>query len=469
MLIRTKQMSVVSVFLVTFVWAFLTSGDRALAYVLSIPPQLSMEVLSESVPTAFAPTDFNVGDFRIEWIGEPIPGVTVRIEERSLEWVRVSELLVLPRARILFEMDRIEGGRITSAGFSQAVSVQGGHQGRAEIPVALISGDQNPIELRIRPFREGVRAPDTGVTKDIHGKLRVVFRPRSESKTARVYLDTSCSRYGLKTESLGFKADEWVYIGCRMVHTESIYRTSSLEVLVYWDNVGQSILVGGIETPSSSVSLWPLRLYADPGTILLRAGSHEMRLRYSIPRQLHHGAVSLGIGPYAFNFRDESHEVSNTTLMPTLYSSYFITESMRLVAFGAVTANAQLISDFGVYLSSEYIRTLDRRVAVNLMLGVHSIAFRTGGQYYFLLGAPQGAEVVVYDFLGRARNLTLGGFVYPSIQGKAYYNTWIRWGSGALFGEINYIAWEEKLDSEQYSSRSMGVTLGFPLGFLGFL
>ena len=47
---------------------------------------------------------------------------------------------------------------------------------------------------------------------------------------------------------------------------------------------------------------------------------------------------------------------------------------------------------------------------------------------------------------------------------KAYYNTWLRWGSPSFFGEVNYISWEENLEGRgRFYSQSVGVSLGFPL------
>ena len=443
-----------------------------LASTLSVPQQPAEEVLSESVPTAFAPADFGAEDYEVRWIGKPIYGVSAQLESRSLEWVRISEVLVIPRARLNLTADSIEKGTVSSAKFVQAFSIAetkrgaGGTRavvGRAQIPVALISGEQNPIQVTV--VRNGAVS---------QGALQIRFKPRTISKTPRVFLDPSCSRFDVSTLHSAFRQDEWAYIGCRLVQAHgAAYRTSSLEVFIFWDNVGQKIRVSGIETSPAVPSIWALRLRSEPGSVHLRAmppelPPHEIQLAYRIPKDLYYGSIGLGLGPYACTLRDGSNEVSNWTLMPTIYVSYFISDSMRLTAFDATTLNRQFISDLGLYLNSESIRTMDRRVAINLMLGVHSIGFRANGQYYYTVGVPQGLEMMVTDFLMPARNLHLGAFIYPSIQGKAYYNTWLRWGSSRLFGEVNYISWEENISETHFSSRSLGISVGFPVPFFRF-
>lgn len=446
-----KQTAVLSAALLAF------ATQSAQAYILSLPGDLAHEVLSESVPTAFSINEFGVEDFVIEWAGTPVNGVQFSLGAKSFEWVRVVEATVLPRAQLILTALDAEGGRLSNAGFSQPLKMDG-KSGRAEMPVALISGEKNPI--RITLLRDG---------REVQGELRVRFKPRPHiAKTnmggGRVYYDPSCSRFGLSATSKNPPTDDWVYIGCRLVYVEGArHRTSNLETYVYWDNVGQNIQIQGVDTPSTLTSFWPTRLRANAAPVTLKAGNHEIAIHYYAADPLHFGGLSMGVGPYSYRYAGPGEGIDTVTLMPTIYSSFFVTEAMRVVAFGAAAFGPQLMTDLGVYLNTEYVRVIDRRLIVNLMLGAHVIGFRSQGTYYVPVGAPQGAEVIVVDAFSRGKNLSLGGFVYPLINGRSYVNTWVRWGSGALFGEINYISWDEKIGEAQFSSRSVGVTVGFPL------
>ena len=149
--------------------------------------------------------------------------------------------------------------------------------------------------------------------------------------------------------------------------------------------------------------------------------------------------------------------------MLTLYGSYFITESLRLVSFGAMTLDSHLTTDLGVYINTEYLKFLDRRVVINLLLGAHAIGFSTLGQYYLRIGVPQGVEILFFDFLKKGYNLNTGFFIYPLISGVSYYNVWLRWGSGSLFGEFNYISWDQPVNDQAFHSDSAGISVGIPI------
>ena len=432
---------------------FCTLASRSvLATINTLSPSAVQDTLSESVPTAFAPADFNLGasDFAVEWVGAPISGVEARIGENTLQWVRVEEVLVLPRARLIVSAKDSQGGAIVSGGFAQGIAADG----TAEIPVALVSGDSNPISVTV--IRGG---------KEIRGEWRIRFKPKASSSGARVGIDASCSRYGVKARSSPVLSnDEWIYVGCRLsvMHAEG-HRTSSLEMYVYWDNIGKRLKVDGADALPLRPTIWTLRVRSRPGVVKLSDGDHEVSLEYAIPEDFHYLALGVGIGPYSYQFIAGDANVSTATPLLTVYGSYFIKEPLRIVAFDATAFNGQMVTDFGIYLNTEYARFLDNRVALNLMLGAHAIGYQAFGAYYLQVSAPQGIEMVFSDAFGRNRNLTLGGFIYPPINDVSYYNIWLRWGSPAIFGELNYILWNEQLGDQSIYSRSFGVSVGFPI------
>lgn len=435
----------------------------ARANMLTLPPSFAHDLLTETVPTAFAPNDFTSSDFTVEWSGAPIPGVEARIGENTLQWARVSEVIVLPRARLLLAAKDAEGGRVSHAGFSQAFVRDDADAGaasilRSEIVVALISGDRNPIELSV--MRGG---------KELRGALRIRFRPRG---AGGAYFDTSCSRLGVDARSVSQKADgewknEWMYVGCRQqVARGERHSTAALELYVFWDNVGQTIEVGGVPTAAASVSVWPLRLRSAPGTARLKAGAHEIELSYRIPEHLNMGYLGMGLGPYTYAFAGPTDDLTSVAPILTLYGSYFISETIRIVAFDATSVSRLGFTDLGLYLSTENFRVVDRRLSINLLLGGHVVAFEAAGKLRFKPGGPQGLEMIWYDAFSRGNNLSAGAFIYPSIGGKSYHNIWLRWGS-SVFAEFNFISWEEQLEelsgSQRVFSKSVGLTVGFPL------
>lgn len=433
------------------VLALLLECAEGRAVVLQPSPSLAHEILSESVPSAFAPNDFDTPDFSVEWTTGKVEGVEVTIGRGTLEWVRVSEVLVLPRARLLVSVHDVEAGRLTNAGFSVPLTV---HEGRgvAELPIALISGSANPVYVSIR--RGG---------KEYSGQLEARLHARKPLRR-EVDFDASCSRFGLSAKSVSLPASEWVFVGCRNVSVEGVgHRTSSLELYVFWEGVGQTIDVGGIETPATMTSTWLLRLASSPGQVALRAGDSSVTLSYHTPEYLHYAALGLGIGPYHYTFQGPTETTVGYVPVVTLYGSYFVTETLRIVIFDATSISPQILTDFGIYANTESFRFLDRRMAVNLLLGGHVNGFRSGGDYYLKIGLPQGIEGTFIDAFKPGFNMSFGAFIYPPINDKSYYNLWFRWGTPRIFGEVNYISWQEKLSSSIVYTQTFGLSLGLSL------
>lgn len=436
-------------------------GPSAAAVVTPMPDTLTKEVLSETVPTAglFPPGHLEAPDFRVEWVGVPLDGVRFKLGEDSLQWVRVADVMVLPRGRILLEADGIDAGQVSNAGFTQSFARAPGQSAVAEMPIALISGNLNAVDVRL--VRGG---------KVLTGHLALRFAPRDPQKLGqRIFTDTSCSPYF--TEVLRQETTpptDWLYLGCRFSYSSGDqHATGSLEVWAFWDGVSQVIKIDGVATDAGAVSLWALRLRAQPGQVDLESPyHHRVRLRYRIPETLHRASLGLGIGPYSYFF--QAPDTVSRTVAPvlTVYGSYFLMESTRFVMFDATAFNHNFFSDVGVYISNESLKVFDRRLTFSVMLGGHAIAFPSGGATHFVIGAPQGAELMFRDFLEAGKNLSFGSFVYPPIDDKAYYNVWLRWGSPAFFGEFNYIGWGEKIAEQKITSRSLGVSVGFPIARL---
>lgn len=441
-------------FEVVFV-VFLTAlAIPAHAFIHEVPPDLAHEALSEAVPTAFAPSAATVEDYSLEWSGPAIPGVKFSLEKGTLEWVRVGDLLVLPRARVWIEADSIDGGRVEISGFSYALTVSGS-QASQKFPVALISGPENVISLQIK--RD---------SKVFNGHFTVRFSPRSPGLTG-VFFDSSCSPYSLRQESVADQPlkNSWAYVGCRMVRTQlSSYTASTLEVLVLWDGVGQQVQMGGVTVAAKPSTLWQVRAQAGSSPIELKARDQVLRIGHSVPEKQAQAFLGAGIGPYTYTFLDSADNVTEGAPVATLYGSYFLTENARIVMFNATTVHRRWNTDLGLYVNYESSKLLDNRISVNFLLGAHVIGFKAFNTTFFRFGAPQGFEFIFRDAGFKKSNVGLGGFLYPPISGKSYYNLWLRWGGPRFFGEINYIGLAERIDdAHRIYSRSLGLSFGMPL------
>ncbi|MGE0615271.1 MAG: hypothetical protein AB7P04_06500 [Bacteriovoracia bacterium] len=426
----------------------------AFALLHELPPSLAPLILSETVPFVFTPADFRAADFEVQWVGPAVPGVQARIGEKSVEWARAAKSFVLPRGRLLVEAEGVEAGRVVNNGFSQTFYVEGG-KGTVDLPVAMFSGEKNAIQVEVR--RGG---------KTVAGILHIRYKPRPENE-ARVLVDTTCSPYNVRAEEITIPKNSWMYLACRFVYSEGDQNTtSSLELFVFWDNVGQTASIDGIEFPSTSVNVWPLRMRAKPGFTTVSVPGQpgqKATIRYGVPEKLRYGALGMGIGPYAYTYTGGNRSTHSYAPLLTFYGSYFMHEAMRLVMFNATAIHKDWFTDTGLYVMLENTRAWDERFSMNLLLGANMIVFPYNGQTYARFGGPQGIELVFRDFLVRRYNFSFGSFVYPKIDGVSYYNVWLRWGPPSFFGELNYVSWTKPIGNDEVFSQSLGITVGFPL------
>ncbi len=420
---------------------------------LDIPLDLTREILSEAVPSANSIAGINVEDFTTDWEGEPPPGISVAIESKSLQWVRVVDVLALPRGRMRIKFAAPLTARISHGGFSTG----GSKIEVLEFPVALLGHPKNEIRLRYKV---------DGTSKE--AVLRLKYRPRVNTNPSRIFVDTSCSRYGVQGSwaRLVSEKSSWVYIGCRFISTRGDqYRTANLEMYVFWEGSENTntVLVDGVPAESLLPSLWGFQLSSVPGQINLQNSSGELvSVKYSLGDRHYLGSLGLGIGPYASEFNGVGEFDQGWSPLLTIYGSVFINEGLRVVSFDATSISNRLWTDFGLYLSTENAKMLDQRLTMNLLFGGHIIGFRTGGKTHAVPSFPQGFEFIYQDAFVRGYTMSLGGFIYPEINGRSYYNLWWRWG-GKIFGEINYLAAKESFDNESVTSKSLGITFGFPI------
>lgn len=429
------------------------SGPAALAQGSPASSDLVNEVLSADMAGAQRQDRLAPEDYVFEWVGPRLASVRLRIENQSIEWVRVAEVLAIPRARLYFSIPNVDGGNIRNAGFSQPLNISSSRLGDAELPVALVSGDSNLIH--ITAFSGG---------KKLEGTLRIRFAPKDPAKSL-VFVDSSCSHYGVSPIRSGLE-NSWAYVGCRYVFGKG-ERTgaATLELYLFWDGAGQSIVINGVETASTSPSLWPIRLRRAPGHLKFESAAGHFETDYQIGAEAHHGFLGGVIGPADYRISDGLHPASQA-VVPNLkvYGGYLFSNTLKVYTLDYVLLHQHYYADAGLYLMSEDLKFFDQRVALRLIFGAHILEFKPNLVTYHNFNANQGAELEWADFGKRGYDLKFGGFIYPSIQGQYFLSTWVRWGSPRFYTEFSYNNWTEPLGDlgTEASQTSATISVGFP-------
>lgn len=376
--------------------------------------------------------------------------IEARLEPNSLDWVRSGRLLAVPRAVLIVTAPSAKSGLVTYAGVTHPMTIVEG-KARAEVPVALLSGGALPIRVRtVGPHAQSA-------------VFAVRFAPRPEQH-GRVVFDSTCSPYGLRVRAGALPADSWLQVGCRLLHTaRDDYQGATLELIMLWDHTDGPVSINGVDSEPTKDAFFTYRTGAQPGHLRLGARGAEIVLEYRIPERLHDGFLGVGLGPYYYALEDNLVDFETAAPMLTLYAGYSLNPTARIVYFNATLINRHGYSDQGLYIWFEQARMFDQRLALNFLLGANVLIYERDNAAFARFSVPQGFELVFRDFLRRSYNLTGGAFIYPKIFGRSYYNLWLRWGTPALFGEINYIDWHEPPNDAPSQSRSLGFTFGTTL------
>jgi hypothetical protein len=412
------------------------------------------DLLDDVFPTSIPSVDLSESHFKIVGSEDLPPGVKITLEPNSVQWSRIDERLVLPRARVRIESPGIEGGQATVWGRSAPLSRSENGTWIGEFLVPLVTGKASAFTVSWR--KSGAEVSRT---------LRL---ERTFDSTDRIGVDSSCSSARLVFRGRTSMRKPWIAADCRWIREKSGERDlPALDLLLFWDGEDDSLRVNGAKVPAISPSVFRLRLRPEGGPAVVETREGELfEIQYALPPEMSLGFVGLGLGPYRYRLSGAGTEVSSTTGVLTVYGSYQLGESVRLTAFNATTLHRNFFTDTGLYVKTDSFRFFDQRIGVYLMFGANFFGFKFNSGTRFKGGAPQGFEAVIRDFLQANRSLTAGAFVYPPIDGKSYYNVWLRYGSPSFFGELNYIAIRDRFDDLPVFTRSAGLSIGFPFARL---
>ena len=423
----------------------------SLFFVTSAQAGIAHDALSVTVPLSMPPAETTLSlaarDFR--WVpvgGSPELPADIHLEwvEETLEWIRVRDVLLLPRVRLRVKLDSGLPAVSRYQDYVQPLEV-----GKTnEMVVALLTSGDNQLVIE---------QPSAG------GKLiRYTLKLEYVGQQSQVWVDPSCSRFLVEGSLKALQSNPktgWAYVGCRLVQEQAWASPPVLlEIYVLWDGVGEKLDGFG----PAQESVWVLRVRSQPGHVTMPSMSASMDLSYRVPPTQTQASFSMGVGPYSYKFKGLGYDVAKYVALPTFYAAYFLNENAYLVAFSALVLDRPGFTDTGVYLRQETARIFDKRLKVNVLLGMHVIAMSTHGQLNYLPSAPQGVEFIYADAGLRRANFALGAFIYPQIGDKSYYNVWVRWGK-RTFLEFNYLSLEEKINGASLQSSSVGLTLGFPI------
>ncbi len=407
-------------------------------------------VLDDPFPSASAPFDLKTSDY--VWKGVDQLPTGSRVEWLGIEpqWTRVEERLVFPRTGFRLHLSGVESGMMTVQGRNYPLRTEGIFQaGEALVP--LVSGSASQVDVRFHKGNES---------------KTVTLRLQNQSVLERQTNDPSCSPFRLKIEKISEgPASLLVFAHCRLIREQTeTGSVGSLDLLLWWDGADKTTQIDAFDVTDSPPSVLRIRMNAaTPSVVVTTPQGTQYRVSARVPEKVNRGFFGMGIGPYQYRLLAPEADVNSVAGVLTVYGSYQVSDAVRLTAFNATTLNRNTFTDTGLYVKTDSAKFFDQRISVSLMLGANAVGFRYGGRTRLKVGAPQGFEAKIPDFFIPNVALTVGAFVYPPIDQKSYYNTWLRVGTPSFFGELNFLAIRDRFEEGAIYTRSAGISIGFPV------
>lgn len=422
---------------------------------------LSLNVFSsENEPISFGKVvvgddriALKVSDFNIRLkLNEDIKSKVI-LKKDSIQWIRIDEVLLTPRARISIYFQG-EANEYALQYRNKSILMQQTQNDIAhtEFYVSLFQFD------KIKVFKKG---------KEI-GSISFYAKNVDTKKVRQTALiDYSCSRRSI--EVIGME-NEFISLGCRMNRIGKWGKEKAmLEVL--WTSANYRLLDGS-HAPYIAVFL-------TNNPVKVKVINHnnevkEIEIRAKVPKRLHRLNIAYGYGPYFFETaydQDPNENVEDLLkytepIVPAFmaYFNYKIDNESSIRGFDAIVGKDSLFNNLGIYYASDIAKPLDKKLTITTLLGMQHLYFKfddgfpTKSEPIF----PQGIEFNYRHAFGIENYLINGGaFLSPS-ESIDYQNIWVRWGK-TIFWELNYIYW----GTGEFSAKMWGLSAGFFFG--GFL
>jgi len=412
-----------------------------LIFVLKTPLAQSLIPFGD-VRIGEAPIPLDLEDFN-PYATKPLKGLQLEFEKQSVQWIRDSSNLLIPRARLKITLPKTIGpplfyylGEVFSGEFiSDKLTYE--------------------IDLWINLFNPGSITIKTN--NEILSKV-VIGRKTSQKSIPSKLIDYSCAPYDLEFTGL---EDQYMSVGCRLEQIGPSHQKKP-RLIVTW-SASNALLADGTLPPYRTIlrggNVAPIEVINNLGQKL------NVTIKASLPKRIHRLKTAIGFGPYRFETQSgEQKREEKWAPAFMFYGKYDFLATTSLRFFNATVSRGSLFNNGGVYLAYEIANLFDGRVQVIPLLGAQILNFNYNKDVpnRNKVIYPQGFEAVWRHSFGIKNSHLIYGMFISGSNTEPYKNLWLRWGT-KIFGELNYIEW--KAGTQRV--KTYGVSIGLP--FLSFL
>jgi hypothetical protein len=384
-------------------------------------------------------------DFKVEIVhNDSTVEIKSIIDKTSFEWVRIKNVLLVPKARVKIKVKRSEK-HLHLTYKDQIYNFQQSSKSLfAEITISLY--EKEPIYI----------VSESGEVAHIK------FIPKPKKR--KPLIDFSCSRNNLKIEGL---ENEHFTIGC---HTTPVGKYGSEKPMleIIWISPDLKVKNSNL-VPYNAAFLNKLPIKVN--VVNIHTGKEKIiTIKAKIPKRLHRLFTAYGLGPYSFNTKTLDKEgnelVKSEPLAPALffYINYKISETTSIRGFDAAVFKDSKFNNAGIYLGNDFGFSFDNKLYFSTLLGVQYLYFKFDelnpevSEPIF----PQGIEFMYRHAFDIPNYIISGGVFLSPSDSVDYKNIWVRWGKN-YFWELNLIEWGQ----DEFKASMWGLSVGFP--FKGFL
>lgn len=375
----------------------------------------------------------------------------VKLMKGSIEWVRIQEIMLIPRAKIQVYTSNQSSYYIRYA--NRNLNFQK-------------YKSKSFVQFYIPLYQTGEIEIFKGVDKVASITLIAKKLPSSRKN---ILVDYSCSRKGVKVIA---PEGELISVGCR-TNVVGKFGEEKPMTEIFWSAANLKLNnQAGVLNQGVLFEQYPLTFDVHDQNNLKQNITIEAR----VPKRLHRIFTAYGFGPYAFetSFKDDGQEINQIIVKEEkkepvapavmFYFNFKLDETNSLRGFNATVWKDSAFSNSGIYYANDIASLLDHKLTITTLLGVQYLYFKFDAQADIISEPifPQGIEFLWKHVFDIENYIISGGAFLSPDPSYDYQNIWIRWGK-SYFWELNYIYW----GNDQLNAAMYGISLGLPLrGFL---
>lgn len=371
----------------------------------------------------------------------PKGGIEASFVRNSVQWIRVHNVLLLPRVAIKIKTI-IPAEKIHLIYQENIILMQSTPDGSTETEMFVSLFSPAPIKVVV----DGVNV----------GEIKIESKSNSDLKD-NILIDYSCAPYNIEIKGL---ENHFASVGCNLIrHGDFGSEYGVLEI--YWSSSDLTLLDGSTPPFTGIVREEnPLKIQVQ-NTNGIRS---QVEIKAKVPKRLQRIKTALGFGPYVFKTQeDASHSKEVITPSYMVYGNFFLNKQNSLRAFDALVWQKSFFNNLGLYYANELALVFDNRIQVTTLLGAQTVSYYFNQSHKTLHQViyPQGFELSYLHAFGMKNySLVYGMFIYP-FGANNYQNIWLRHGKN-WFWELNYLSWANG-DKKTYM---YGLSVGIP--FISF-